>query len=97
MLTTIGLLCLASTILNLIFIFKSRPVRYYVKNIKGEEKEVKEEDAKVEEEEEEDEESEGEMENQELLRNTSSKVKKVREGSRSDVVYTAANTEETIH
>ena len=44
MLVTVGLLCLVSTVLNIVFLFKSRPVRYYVKSDKGEEVEVGEEE-----------------------------------------------------
>ena len=43
MLMTVGLLCLLSTALNIVFLFKSRPVRYYVKSEEGEE-EVEEEE-----------------------------------------------------
>lgn len=37
MVTTVGLLCLLSTALNIVFLFKSRPVRYYVKSEEEEE------------------------------------------------------------
>lgn len=35
MVTSVGLLSLLSTVLNLVFLFKSRPVYYYVKSEKG--------------------------------------------------------------
>ena len=79
---TVGLLCLLSTVLNLVFLFKSRPVRYYVKNEKGEEEEM---------------ESEGEEDDRGLLGNATGKWKRDRAGKRSNVVYTAANTEETVN
>lgn len=43
MVTAVGLLSLLSTILNLVFFFKSRPVRYYVKTEKGDMREVEDE------------------------------------------------------
>ena len=85
LLTTTGLLCLVSTIFNLIFIFKSRPVRYYVKNDKGEEEEVEEE------------ESDGDSnDNRGLLGRVTNKLKAKRDkgGKRANVLYTPAQTEE---
>ena len=91
MLTTVALLCVVSTALSIVFLFKSRPVRYYVKSEKGKEEEVEEG--------EEEEESEGEEEGKELLRRVShrGKVKRDKGGERDSVVYTAANTEETVN
>ena len=91
MLTTVGVLCIVSTALNILFLFKSRPVRYYVKTEKGKEEEV--EEGEGEESEEEEEEDRG------LLRKVSSRgrVKRDKGGERDNVVYTAANTEETAH
>ena len=88
MLTTVALLCVVSTALSIVFLFKSRPVRYYVKSEKGKEEEGEEE-----------EESEGEEEGKELLRRVShrGKVKRDKGGERDSVVYTAANTEETVN
>lgn len=93
MLTIVGLLCIVSTALNIIFLFKNRPVRYYVKNEKGREEEVEEVG--------EGEESEGEGEEEErgLLRKVSSggKVRRDNGDKRADIIYTAANMEETIN
>lgn len=91
MLTIVGLLCIVSTALNFIFLFKNRPVRYYVKNEKGKEEEVEEEG--------EGEESEGEEEERGLLRKVSSggKVRRDKGDKRADIIYTAANMEETIN
>ena len=87
LLITVGLLCLASTALNLLFLFKSRPVRYYVKSEKGggeEEEEVEEGDLEVEEEGEE-------------VGGRGRLIKLVRKwrAKRADIRYSAANTEET--
>ena len=92
MLTIVGLLCIVSTALNIIFLFKNRPVRYYVKNEKGKEEEVEEEEGEGEE-------SEGEEEERGLLRKVSSggKVRRDNGDKRADIIYTAANMEETIN
>ena len=90
MLATVALLCVVSTVLSIVFLFKSRPVHYYVKNEEGKEEKVEEG---------EEEESEGVEEGKELLRRVSHrrKVKRDKGGERDNVVYTAANTEETVN
>lgn len=93
LLMTVALLCLVSTALNLIFLFKSRPVRYYVKSEKGgEEKEVDEDEIG-----EEDEENEGERGGRlsKFIHNL--KVKRDNNGGkRADIRYIATKTEETV-
>ena len=85
MLMTVGLLCLLSTALNIVFLFKSRPVRYYVKSDEGEEEEVEGEEG---------EEGEGEGVGG-LVSKFVQKLKSIKDGKSGRVKYSIANTEDT--
>lgn len=81
MVTTVGLLCLLSTILNFVFLFKSRPVQYYVKSEKQDR-------------EEEDEDDEGDERG--VVSNFLHKLKLKKSGERANVKYSIAKTEDTL-